>query len=159
MSITNILVNIAKSRPGQAFYKWASHTNNEKFLNTTLPQVETILATSCYVWSTARQKNIDKDRKSLLQIQNIGSGVVGLGISTWANNKISNYAEKLINNLDPKVIDPKSIRQISSGLRVGLPILATGVCMRFLIPSVIALFSGKMMDNVRDNRKYLDVKA
>ena len=159
MSITKILVNIAKSKPGQAFYKWASQPKSEQFLNTTLPQVETVLATGCYVWSTARQKNIDKDRKNLLQIQNIGSGIVGLFVSSWANKKISNYGEKLIKQLDTNKIDPKSIRQISSGLRVGLPILTTGICMRFLIPSVIALFSGKMMDSVRDSRKYLDVKG
>ena len=155
--ITKILTKVAKSNVGQKFYKWASQVESEKFLNNTLPQVETILATGCYVWSTALQDGIDEDRRSLLQIQNIGSGVVGLFASSWANSKISKYEEKIISQLDTKKIDPKSIRQISAGLRVGLPILTTGICMRFLIPSVIALFSGKVMDKVRTDK--LDYKA
>ena len=64
--------------------------------------------------------------------------------------------EDLIKHLD-KNIDPKSIRQISSGIRVGLPIICTGFIMRFLIPSLIAAFSGKVMDIQRENR--LNVKV
>ena len=155
MQVT-LFTKFANSRIDRAIYKPLVNPNNERFLNNTLPQVETILATGCYIWSTAKQKNIDKDRKQLLQIQNIGSGLVGLVVAGWANRKVYDYGEKVISHLD-KNIDAKSIRQISSGIRVGLPIVCTGFIMRFLIPSIIAMFSGKMMDKQRKNK--LDKKV
>lgn len=153
MKISKILANIANSKTGQKFYKWACNPDKEKFFNNTLPQVETVLSTGCYVWSTARQKNIDKDRKDLLQLQNIGSGVVGLVLASAANKKVGKFGEDLIKELDPNKIDPKSIRKISSGIRVALPILTTAVIMRLAIPTVLAGVSGKIMDRIRDNKQ------
>ena len=147
----NLLTKFANSKLGQTIYRPLVDPKNEKFLNNTLPQIETVLSTACYVWSTSRRKEIDDDRRKLLQIQNIGSGAVGLVVSSWANNKVCNYGENVIKHLD-KSIDPKSIRQISSGIRVGLPIICTGFIMRFLIPSIIAAFSGKVMDKHREDR-------
>lgn len=166
MKISKILANIANSKPGQKFYKWACDPNKEKFFNNTLPQVETVLSTACYVWSTARQKDIDKERKQLLQIQNVGSGVAGLVIASAANRKVSKFGEELIKELDPKKIDPKSIRKISTGIRVASPILITGFIMRFALPTILAGFSGKIMDKVREKKtekqpqqKQLDIKV
>ena len=68
MRISDILARIANSKTGQKIAKWATQPNKEKMLNHTLPQVETVLSTACYVYSTAKQKNIDEDRKKLLQI-------------------------------------------------------------------------------------------
>ena len=153
MRISNLLANIAKTKPAEKFFKWAGKPGSDQFLNNTLPQVETVLSTACYVWSTARQKNIEKDQKDLLQIQNIGSGLVGLAVGSYANRKVSKFGEALIKELDPKKIDPKAIRQISSGIRVALPLAMTGVIMRLGIPTILALFSGKWMDKVRENRK------
>ena len=160
MKISRLFEYIAKSKPGQKFYNWCTKPKSEYFLNNTLPQIETVLSTSCYVWSTARRKEIDKDQRDLLQIQNVGSGVVGLLISSWANRKVGKLGEDIITHLDTQVIDPKSIRKITNGLRVGLPIVTTAFCMRFLIPSVLAAFSGKMMDKIRekrDNKQYTDI--
>lgn len=160
MRISDILAKLANTKTGQRIGKWATQPNKEKLLNHTLPQVETVLATSCYVWSTAKQKNIDEDRKKLLQIQNIGSGVVGLVLAGAANRWVGKKGEEIIKYLDTTKIDPKSIRQISTGLRVGLPIVSTAFCMRFLIPTAIAAFSGKIMDRAReDKQKSLNVKA
>ena len=159
MRISKIFEAIAKTKTGQKVYTWCASGNHDRFLNNTLPQVETVLSTACYVWSTAKQKDIDKDRRDLLQIQNIGSGIVGLGLGTAANHWVSKQADAIIKDLDPKVMDPKAIRKVSTGLRVGLPIVTTCIVMRFLIPSVIAGFSGKAMDKVRDMRKQkLDTK-
>ena len=152
----NLLTKFANSKIGKSIYKPLVNPNNERFLNNTIPQVETVLSTACYVWSTSKRKEIDPDRRSLLQIQNVGSGAVGLLVSSWANRKVYDYGENVIKHLD-KNIDPKSIRQISSGIRVGLPIICTGFIMRFLIPSLIATFSGKVMDKRRENR--LNVKV
>ena len=162
MKISKILAAIANSKTGQKFYRWACDPNKEKFFNNTLPQIETVLSTGCYVVSTAKQKNIDDDRKKLLQIQNIGSGIAGVVIGSWANRKIGKFGEDLIKELDPKKIDPKSIRQISNGIRIGLPILTTCILMRLITPTLIAAFSGKAMDREREKRaaqQKLDLKA
>ena len=96
--IDKILSNIGSSRTGQRFFKWACKPASEKFLNNTLPQIETLLATTCYVISTAKQKNIDDDRKKMLQIQNVASGLVGIGIASSANRAIGKFGEKVIEN-------------------------------------------------------------
>ena len=161
MRISRIFENFAKSKTGQKIYKWACEPKSEHFLNNTLPQVETVLSTACYVWSTAKQKNIEKDQRDLLQIQNIGSGLIGLAIGSWANRKVGKLGEDIIKDLDPKKLDPKAIRKISTGLRVGLPIMSTAIVMRFLSPSLLAGFSGKLMDKAREKRQQqkLDIKA
>ena len=159
--IDKILSNIGSSRTGQRFFKWACKPASEKFLNNNLPQLETVPATACYVVSTAKQKNIDDDRKKMLQIQNAASGIVGITIASTANRAIGKFGEKVIQNLDTNKINPDSIKQISTGLRIALPLATTAFCMRFLIPSCIALFSGKVMDKVRSNREHkkLNIKA
>lgn len=160
MRVSRIFEALAKTKTGQKVYKWCAEGNHDRFLNNTLPQVETVLSTACYVWSTAKQKNIDDDRKTLLQIQNVGSGVVGLALGTAANHWVSKQADAIVKDLDPKVMDPKAIRKVSTGLRVGLPIVTTALVMRFLIPSVIAGFSGKLMDKQREMRNQkLDTKV
>ena len=164
MKVSKIFEALAKTKVGQKVYKWCGDGNHDKFLNHNLPQLETILSTSCYVWSTAKQKNIDDDRKNLLQIQNIGSGLVGLVLAGAANRWVYNQGEKIIKDLDPKKLDPKAIRKVSTGLRVGLPLITTAFCMRMLIPTALACFSGQIMSKVRENRekyaqKKLDIKA
>lgn len=158
MKVSNLLTNIAKTKPAQKFYKWCCKPKSEKFLNNNLPQIETVLSTGCYIWSTAKQKNLEKDEKQLLQVQNVGSGLVGLGIGSWANKKVGKWGDAIIKDLDPTKLDPKSIRKITTGIRIGLPILSTAVCMRWLIPCALAGFSGKWMDKVREKRK-LDTKV
>lgn len=162
MKINKIFEWLAKTKPGQKVYKWCAEGNHDRFLNNTLPQVETVLSTACYVWSTSKQKNIEKDQRDLLQIQNIGSGIVGLGLGTAANHWISKQTDKIVKDLDPKVMDPKALRKVSTGLRVFAPILVTGTIMRFILPSLVAGFSGKVMDREREKReamKKLDVKV
>lgn len=156
--IDKILSGIGNSSKGQQFFKWASQASSEKFLNNTIPQLETLLATGCYVYSTSKQKNIDKEQRDLLQIQNVASGIVGITIASVANRAIGRFGDSVIKHLDTNKINPNSIKQISTGLRIGLPIATTAFCMRFLIPSCIALFSGKVMDKIREKRK-LDIKA
>lgn len=153
MKVNRIFETIAKSKTGQKFYKWTAKAGTDTFLNNTLPQVETVLSTVCYVWSTAKQKNIDSDRKKLLQIQNIGSGVLGLALGTAANRWVSKQADAIVKDLDPKVMDPKAIRKVSTGLRVFAPLVTTALIMRCLLPVFLASFSGKAMDKVREKRE------
>lgn len=153
MRVSKILERIAKSKTGQKVYGWCAEQGHDKFLNHTLPQVETVLSTACYVWSTERQKGIPREQKNVLQIQNVGSGLVGLGLASMANRWVGKKGEEIIQHLDPTKLDPKAIRKVSTGIRVGLPILTTAICMRYLIPTVLACFSGKIMDKVRDKKK------
>ena len=159
--IDKILSTVGNSNAGQRFFKWAVNPANEKILNQTLPQIETIIATGCYMASTARQKNIDKDQRDMLQIQNVASGVVGLTLATVMSRKIGKFGEDVIKHLDPKKIPIENMSKVQTGLRVGIPLVTTALCMRFIIPSAIAMFSGKIMDKVRANReqKKLNYKA
>lgn len=163
MAVSRILEGIAKSKPGQKLYGWCAKQGHDKILNNTLPQVETVLSTACYVVATERQKNIDRDRKNLLQIQNVASGAVGVVLGSMANRWIGKMGEGVIEHLDPKALDPKTIRKISSGIRIGLPILITGTLMRYIVPSILAWFSGVTMDKVREKRdgnpQKLNIKA
>lgn len=153
MRVSKIFEAFAKTKTGQKIYKWCASPGKDKFLNNTLPQVETVLATSCYVWSTAKQKNIDDDRKKLLQIQNIGSGVAGLVLGTAANHWISNQTDKIVKDIDPKIMDPKALRKVSTGLRVIAPLATTAIIMRLCLPVLLAGISGKLMDKERELRK------
>ena len=160
MRINKIFEAIAKSKTGQKFYKWCASPGKDKFINNTLPTIETAFSTACYIWATAKQKNIDDDRKKLLQIQNVGSGVAGMALGTVANRWISKQTDAIVKDLDPTKLDPKALRKVSTGLRVFAPICTTALLMRWAIPSVIACFSGKMMDKEREKRQQkLDVKA
>ena len=158
--IDKILSGMGNSNLGQRFYTWAAKPGSDKILNRTLPQIETVIATGFHVLATARQ-DIDKDRKNLLQIQNVGTGLAGLTLGTALSMGIGKFGEKVIDNLDPQKIPPEKLNQIRAGMRIGIPTTTMCFCMRFLLPSVVALFSGKVMDKVRDKReqKKIDCKA
>ena len=160
--IDKILANVGNSKIGNKFFAWSSKPDSEKFLNNTIPQIETAFSTACYMFSTAKQKNIDDDRKKMLQIQHVASGLVGIIIASKANRAVGKFGEKVIENLDTSKINADVIKQISTGIRIAIPLLVTSCIMRFLIPSAIACFSGKAMDKVRENRdksKRLDLKV
>ncbi len=159
--IAKILSKIGNSSAGQKFFSWASNPKNERLLNQTLPQLETIVATGCYMYATAKQKSIDKDQRDMLQIQNVASGAVGLTLATVMSKKISKFGESVIGYLDPKKFSTDDLARVRTGLRVGIPLATTALCMRLIIPSAVALFSGRVMDKVRDKRKeaIIDYKA
>lgn len=153
-----LIQKIALSNWGQKFYKFAADPKNEKFFNNTLPSMETILATSCYCWATHKQKNIDEDRRALLQWQNVGSGVAGFLLGSWANRKVSNYADKVIPHINKDLIP--DVHKVVTGFKILLPLATTAILMRALIPSIIAWFSGKAEEVRRGRRdKKLNVKA
>lgn len=146
--INNILAKAGDSKTGQAFFNWASQPKSEKFLNNTIPTIETAFSTACYMYATAKQKNIDSDRKKMLQIQHVCSGVAGMAVGSVANRAISNHAEEVIKHLDPKKVEPESIKQVSTGLRVLAPMAITGLIMRFATPVLVSLFSSYAKDKV-----------
>ncbi len=149
------LTKFSLSNIGQKFYKVVCDPKNETFLNNTLPSIETIITTSCYVYATARRKEIPERQRDMLQTQNILSGVGGFILGSYANRKISNYAKTIIPHIDPKVVP--DVEKVVGGLKVGLPILTTAILMRCIVPSVIAWISGKNEDRKAQNK--LDEQA
>ena len=152
MGVSKILTNFATSKPGKAIYQWAAKPGTDKLLNQFLPTAETIFSTACYIVSTQSQKNIDKDQKNLLQIQNVASGIIGVGLGTMANKWVSKKADAIIKDLDPTKIEAKALRQASAGIRILLPIATTALLLRCVIPTVTSCFSGKVMDKIRAKR-------
>lgn len=150
MNVNKVFESMAKSNIGQKFYKWAASPGKDKFLNTTLPTFETVVATGLYCWSTARQKNIEKPQRDLLQTQNILSGVAGVIVGTITNRHFYKKTEEVIKHLDPTKLDPKTLRKTSDGLRVITPMICTAAIMRWITPSITACLSGKIMDRKRE---------
>lgn len=155
-----LIQKIALSKWGQKIYKHAADPKNEKFYNNTLPTLESVVAGAMYVIATARQKDIDPDRRALLQWQNISSSIVGIGIGSWLNRKVSNYADKIIPLIDKTKIN--DVHKVVAGLKIFLPCFATAFTMRMAVPSVLAWFSGKAEEvrrAKRDNKNKLNVVA
>lgn len=151
-----LITKVALSKYGQKFYKFVADPKNEKLVNNITPTLESAVATAVYCYATARQKNIDEDRRALLQWQNIGSGVVGIAIGSLLNNKVSKYADKVIPHLDQKVIP--DAHKVVAGIKIFLPLASTCILMRCLIPSVVAWFSGKAEEVRRAKKATKDSK-
>jgi len=132
MSI-NPLYNFSISKTGQRFYKWICDPNNHKFLNNTLPTIETAIVTSFYCYATEKQKNIPRDQKNLLQWQNVLGGLFGMGLGSFFNRKATKFVEELAPKIDKNLMD---VHKVKTGLAIGLPIVCTAMTMRFLIPIV-----------------------
>lgn len=145
-----------ESKPVQQFYKKACDPKHADFFNNTLPTLETLVSTGCYMYSTQKQKNIPSDQKKVLQWQNVLGGVAGMGIGSFLNRKVSKLANELAPKLDKNICD---IHKVKAGLCVGLPLLATSMVMRFLVPIVSAQASTMIEDHRRAKKTKLDTSA
>lgn len=151
----NPLKRFFESKPVQNFYKKACDSKHADFFNNTLPTLETLVSTGCYMYSTQKQKNIPSDQKKVLQWQNVFGGVAGMAVGSFLNRKVSNLAKALEPKLDKNIID---IHKVKAGLCVGLPLLATALVMRFAVPVVTAQAS-TMIEDHRRAKKKLDTQA
>lgn len=155
----NVLRKFSLSKVGQNFYKKVLDPKHENFFNNTLPTIETVVSTACYMVATQTRKKLDKEEKSVLQTQNLLGGVVGVFLGSFFNKKVSKLANAVIPHLNADKI--QDIHKIVGGLKVGLPLLATGLTMRFLIPIFTAQVSTWREDWKRNkvNSKELDKLA
>lgn len=153
------LSSFATSKTGQKFYNWICAKDKEKFLNNTLPSIETVVVTSAYVYYTEKQKDIPKDQKALLQWQNILGGVGGFALGSYLNRKSSKYVDKLAPLIKDNLIDPHKVK---TGLAVAFPVIMTGLTMRLLIPIITTEFS-VIAENKRraerDKQNQLNIRA
>ena len=143
-----------ETKPVQNFYKKACDPKNASFFNNTLPTLETLASTACYIVATEKQKDIPREQKNVLQYQNVLGCVGGMALGSYLNRKVSKFADALAPKLDKNICD---VHKVEAGLKVGLPILATALVMRFAVPIVTAQASTMIEDHRR--KKKLDVKA
>ena len=140
----------------QNFYKKACDPKNAPFFNNTLPTIESLASGVMYVAMTEKQKDIPREQKNVLQYQNVLGTIGGMALGSFLNRKVTKFADKLAPKIDKNIVD---VHKVKSGICVGLPILATAVVMRFLVPIATAQASTMIEDYRREKKNKLDVKA
>ena len=140
----------------QKFYKRACDPKNAGFYNNTLPTLESLASGAMYVYMTEKQKDIPREQKNVLQYQNVLGTIGGMALGSYLNRKVTKFADQLAPKIDKDIVD---VHKVKSGICVGLPILATAVVMRFLVPIATAQVSTMIDDYRRAKKNKLDVKA
>lgn len=156
MRVGNIFTKIAKSKVGQKVYKEVLDPKHDKFLDNTLPIVESGVISGFYIASTAMQKKIDDDSRKALQIQNVLSMLFSVGLAIPLNKKVSKIGDKIIKNLKPEIMEDG--HKVIDGVKVGLPIMNSILISRFLVATALVPASSKIRDSVKKNKK-IDYKA
>ena len=156
MRVGNIFTKLAKTQAGQRVYKEVLDPKHQKFLDNTLPIIESGVVSSFYIASTAMQKKIDSDSRKALQIQNVLSLAFSVGLAIPLNKKVGKIGDKIIQNLKPELM--KDGHKVVDGIKVGLPILSSILISRFLVATALVPASSKIRDAVKKDKK-LDYKA
>lgn len=155
MKINNIFTKFAKSSLGEKAYKQILHPSRETFLNNHLPIIESAIVTGFYMLSTQVQKDIPKENKKSIQIQNVLSFLVSACTAIPLNKKVTKIGEGIIKHLKPELI--KDGHKVVDGIRVGLPMVSTLLISRFAVAVGLVPLSTKIR-NTLDSKK-LDTKA
>lgn len=145
-----------ESKPVQKFYKKVCDPKNAGFYNNTLPTLESLASGAMYVYMTEKQKDIPREQKNVLQYQNVLGTIGGMALGSYLNRKVTKFADQLAPKIDKDIVD---VHKVKSGICVGLPILATAVVMRFLVPIATAQVSTMIEDYRRAKKNKLDIKA
>ena len=154
----NPLKSFFESKTMQKFYKKACDHKHDAFFNNTLPTLESVASTLCYVVSTEKQRDIPRDQKNVLQWQNVLSGVAGVAIGSVLNRKVTGFANKLIPLINKEHIE--DVHKVIAGTKVVLPLIATALLMRLVLPVVVAQTSTMIEDHRRAKKNQkIDVKA
>lgn len=156
MKVGNIFTKIAKSKMGQKIYKEVLDPKHDKFLDNTLPIIESGVISGFYMASTAMQKKIDDDSRKALQIQNVLSLLFSVGLAIPLNKKVGKMGEKIVKNLKPEIMEDG--HKVVDGVKVGLPILNSILISRFLVATALVPASSKIRDAVKKDKK-IDYKA
>lgn len=154
----NPLKSFFESKTMQNFYKKACDPKHDAFFNNTLPTLESVASTICYVVATEKQDGIPRSQKNVLQWQNVLSGVAGVAIGSVANRKVTKFADKLIPLIDKEHVE--DVHKVVAGTKVVLPLIATALLMRLVMPVVVAQASTMIEDHRRAKKKQkIDIKA
>lgn len=154
----NPLKSFFESKTMQNFYKKACDPKRDAFFNNTLPTLETAVSTAFYCFATEKQKDIPREQKNVLQWQNVLSGVAGMAIGSVANRKVTKFANKLVPLIDKEHVE--DVHKVVAGTKVVLPLIATALLMRLVMPVVVAQASTMIEDHRRAKKNQkIDVKA
>ena len=152
----NPLKSFFESKAVQKFYKKVCDPKKEAFFNNTLPTLESVASTMCYIWSTEKQKDIPREQKNILQWQNVLSGVAGVAVGSYLNRRVTKFADKLVPLINKEQIP--DVHKVVTGTKIVLPLITTAILMRMVAPTVVAQVSTIIEDRRREKKK-LDVKA
>ena len=152
--VVTALTKFAKSDVGTNLYKWGTSEKGKKFLCTSLPLMETALATGSRVVATEKQK-LPRREKNVLQWQNIIPAIVGITVGSQLNRKAFDLVDGIEKHLDPEKV--KDMHKITEALKVLGPIVITASLMRLALPVITAFISGEIEE--RRAKKRLDIKA
>lgn len=142
----------------QKFYKKACDPKHDAFFNNTLPTLESVASTICYVVATEKTSDIPREQKNVLQWQNVLSGVAGVAIGSVANRKVTKFANKLVPLIDKEHVE--DVHKVVAGTKVVLPLITTALLMRLVMPVVVAQASTMIEDHRRAKKNQkIDVKA
>ena len=154
----NPLKSFFESKTMQNFYKKACDPKHDAFFNNTLPTLETAVSTAFYCFATEKQKDIPREQKNVLQWQNVLSGVAGMAIGSVANRKVTKFANKLVPLIDKEHVE--DVHKVVAGTKVVLPLIATALLMRLVMPVVVAQASTMIEDHRRAKKNQkIDIKA
>ena len=154
----NPLKSFFESKTMQKFYKKACDPKHDAFFNNTLPTLESVASTLCYIVSMEKQDGIPREQKNVLQWQNVLSGVAGVAIGSVANRKVTKFANKLVPLIDKEHVE--DVHKVIAGTKVVLPLIATALLMRLVMPVVVAQASTMIEDHRRAKKNQkIDVKA
>ena len=153
----NPLKSFFESKTMQKFYKKACDPKHDAFFNNTLPTLETVASTLCYIVSTEKQNGIPREQKNVLQWQNVLSGVAGIAIGSVANRKVTKFANKLVPLIDKEHVE--DVHKVVAGTKVVLPLIATALLMRLVLPVIVAQTSTMIEDYRRNKKKELNIQA
>ena len=154
----NPLKSFFESKTMQKFYKKACDPKHDTFFNNTLPTLESVASTLCYIVSTEKQNGIPRSQKNVLQWQNVLSGVAGIAIGSIANRKVTKFANKLVPLIDKEHVE--DVHKVVAGTKVVLPLIATALLMRLVMPVVVAQASTMIEDHRRAKKNQkIDVKV
>lgn len=149
--MSDIFARIASSKTGQKIYNRALNPKNDAFWDQTVPLIETTVATVAYIINTQVQKDIDKKSKKALQIQNVLSWAISLGISLPLNKKLGKFTKEVEKGLKPELI--KDFHKVRQGLGIFAPLTFVTVLNRAIIPSVLVPISSVIRDKHDQKKK------
>ena len=159
MKVGNIFTRIANSKWGKKVYEKILDPKKSVWMDRNLPIIESACVSAFYIASTAVQPKIDKDSKTALQIQNILSFLVSVGLSIPMNKGVSKFGEKVIKYLKPQLMEDG--HKVVDGIKVGLPIVMSLLVSRFLVATALVPLSSIIRDGVKkhNENKKLDTMA
>ena len=155
MKINNFFTRFAKSVLGEKTYKKVLDPSKEVFLNNHLPIIESAIVTGFYMLSTQVQKDIPKENKKSIQIQNVLSFLVSASTAIPLNKKATKIGEGVIKHLKPELM--KDGHKVVEAIRIGMPMLTTLLISRFIVAVGLVPLSTKIREVI--NNKKLDIKA